>query len=115
MQQEVEVNNTQKLSGNNTVSGQVKWFDKKKGFGFITYQDQGKENDIFVHHTCIKYSDTQSFRNLIPGEYVEFEIAPCPCKEGQFQAEQVTGINGGLLLSETKNNTRKLMLSKRTS
>lgn len=107
-----EVTETQKLSENNRINGQVKWFDKKKGFGFITYREQGKENDIFVHHTCIKYSDTQTFRNLIPGEYVEFEVVPCPCKEGQFQAEQVTGINGGLLLTEIKNNSRKMFSNK---
>ena len=30
------------------MEGQIKWFDKTKGFGFIT-QDNG--NDIFVHHS----------------------------------------------------------------
>ena len=65
-----------------------------------------KDHDIFVHHTCIKYSNTDTFRNLVTGEYVEFEVSPCPGKDGQFQAEQVTGINNGLLLSEVRNNNR---------
>ena len=102
IQQEVQ----EELLDNSRVRGQVKWFNSKKGFGFITYKDGDKDNDIFVHHTCIKYSNTESFRNLVTGEYVEFEVSPCPGKDGQFQAEQVTGINNGLLLSEVRNNNR---------
>ena len=103
VQQEIQ----QELSGSTPrVRGQVKWFNSKKGFGFITYNDGTKDNDIFVHHTCIKYSNTDTFRNLVTGEYVEFEVSPCPGKEGQFQAEQVTGINQGLLMSEVRNNNR---------
>merc|ERR1712039_795594 len=102
IQTEVE----KELTKSTRVRGQVKWFNSKKGFGFITYKDGDKDNDIFVHHTCIKYSNTDSFRNLVTGEYVEFEVSPCPGKEGQFQAEQVTGINNGLLLSEVRNNNR---------
>ena len=115
-QQEVTNNNSvtsdiqteveKELTKSTRVRGQVKWFNSKKGFGFITYKDGDKDNDIFVHHTCIKYSNTDSFRNLVTGEYVEFEVSPCPGKEGQFQAEQVTGINNGLLLSEVRNNNR---------
>lgn len=83
------------------VRGQVKWFNSKKGFGFITYKDENKvEKDIFVHHTCIKHSKGTSFRNLVSGEYCEFLVTDCPEKEGQLQAEEVTGIEGGPLMSE---------------
>ena len=51
VQQEVQ----QELSNTQRVKGQVKWFNSKKGFGFITYKEGEKDNDIFVHHTCIKY------------------------------------------------------------
>ena len=98
----------------NRVKGQVKWFNSKKGFGFITYNDGNKDNDIFVHHTCIKYSNSDTFRNLVTGEYVEFEVSPCPGKEGQFQAEKVTGINQGLLMSEVRNNNRTRVMTDRT-
>ena len=103
---EVQLEVQQELNSTPRVRGQVKWFNSKKGFGFITYREGGQEHDIFVHHTCIKYSNTDSFRNLVTGEYVEFEVSPCPGKDGQSQAESVTGINGGLLLSEVRNANR---------
>lgn len=51
------------------VTGTVKWFDSKKGFGFITRDDNGQ--DIFVHFSAIQ---GKGFRNLEEGEKVEFEI-----------------------------------------
>lgn len=50
------------------ASGRVKWFNSKKGFGFITL-DSGQE--VFVHHTAIL---GQGFRTLDDGEFVNFEI-----------------------------------------
>ncbi|MCX7739054.1 MAG: cold-shock protein [Hydrogenothermaceae bacterium] len=51
------------------VVGTVKWFDSKKGFGFITRDDNGQ--DIFVHFSAIKGS---GFKNLEEGQKVEFGI-----------------------------------------
>jgi len=48
-------------------TGSVKWFDTKKGFGFIINPD-GK--DVFVHYTSI---DGEGFRSLKDGEQVEYE------------------------------------------
>ncbi len=50
------------------ASGKVKWFDNKKGFGFIA-QDSGQ--DIFVHHTEIA---GPGFKTLVEGETVSFEL-----------------------------------------
>jgi CspA family cold shock protein len=50
------------------MKGTVKWFDVKKGFGFIQ-QDDG--NDVFVHHSNISGS---GFKVLEDGESVEFEV-----------------------------------------
>ena len=48
-------------------TGVVKWFDEKKGFGFIKPPDDG--NDIFVHYSAIK---EDGFKTLAPGQKVEF-------------------------------------------
>ena len=51
------------------ATGTVKWFDSKKGFGFIVPDDGGKE--LFVHHSDI---ETDGFANLDDGQAVEFEV-----------------------------------------
>ena len=48
--------------------GFVKWFDAKKGFGFINVLDQ---EDVFVHFSNI---DMSGFKKLDMGDEVEFEI-----------------------------------------
>lgn len=48
--------------------GSVKWFNEKKGFGFISQSD-GK--DVFVHYQDIK---GDGFRTLREGEKVTFEV-----------------------------------------
>jgi cold shock protein len=48
--------------------GKVKWFDSKKGFGFLL-DPNGK--DVFVHYTAIEGG---GFRTLKRGEDVEFEV-----------------------------------------
>ena len=50
------------------ASGTVKWFNDKKGFGFIS-QDNG--DDVFVHQTSIQ---GEGFRTLAEGDKVEFEV-----------------------------------------
>lgn len=49
--------------------GTVKWFNDKKGFGFII--DPEVSGDIFVHFSAIQ---TKGFRTLKEGEEVEYEL-----------------------------------------
>ncbi len=49
--------------------GRVKWFDEKKGFGFIL--DPAVKGDIFVHFSVIQ---GHSYRTLEEGEEVEYEL-----------------------------------------
>lgn len=66
------------------VNGIVKWFDEKKGYGFITVED-GK--DAFVHHSNIM---GEGFKTLAEGQKVTLEVTA-----GQKgpQAEQVRVVN----------------------
>ena len=49
--------------------GTVKWFDNKKGFGFIE-QDDGEE-DVFVHYSAVQM---EGFKTLQEGDRVAFEV-----------------------------------------
>ena len=50
------------------TEGRVKWFNDKKGYGFIETEAQG---DVFVHYTAI---EGVGFRTLSEGELVQFEV-----------------------------------------
>ncbi len=50
------------------AEGQVKWFNEKKGFGFIESSEHG---DVFVHYSSIEGS---GFKTLNEGDKVSFEV-----------------------------------------
>lgn len=52
--------------------GRVKWFNDKKGYGFI---EQENGEDVFVHFSAIQ---GDGFKTLGEGQEVEFEIAHGP-------------------------------------
>ena len=54
------------------AKGKVKWFNEKKGYGFIS-RDDG--NDVFVHFSAIK---RDGFKSLYEGDEVEFEVSNGP-------------------------------------
>jgi CspA family cold shock protein len=68
------------------AKGHVKWFNEKKGFGFIS-RDDG--NDVFVHFSAIK---KDGFKVLYEGDEVEFEVTDGP--KGP-QASNVVVMGGG--------------------
>lgn len=49
--------------------GTVKWFNEKKGFGFIVDPENG--GDVFVHYSVI---ESDGYRTLKDGDAVEYEI-----------------------------------------
>jgi CspA family cold shock protein len=56
------------MGENGRETGVVKWFNDKKGYGFIS-RDSG--DDVFVHHSSIV---AEGFRSLAEGDRVEFAI-----------------------------------------
>ncbi len=52
------------------VNGTVKWFNSRKGFGFINSEEG---NDVFVHFSSIKVDDDQ-YKTLNEGDKVTFEV-----------------------------------------
>ena len=95
------------------LTGRVKWFNNKTGFGFITAltDSEGvKEgSDVFVHHSAIKVAQEQ-YRYLVQGEYIDFVLskltassaADTTASKHEFQAADVSGVKGGKLICETR-------------
>ena len=58
------------------ATGKVKWFDAKKGFGFITPDDGGK--DAFLHVSALQAANIQSVND---GQAVSYELTEQRCKQ----------------------------------
>ncbi len=54
------------------MKGTVKWFNDKKGFGFLTTEEG---SDVFVHFSAIQ---DDGFKSLDEGQEVEFEVEDGP-------------------------------------
>ena len=54
------------------ANGTVKWFNDKKGFGFIEQEDG---TDVFVHHSAI---NADGYKSLREGDQVSFELEQGP-------------------------------------
>jgi cold shock CspA family protein len=86
--------------------GQVKWFNNKAGYGFITVNDgENSGKDIFIHYSSIRVTNSQ-YKYLFQGEYVEFTLVKSTVDGHEFQANDVSGIKGGSLMCELRRPTR---------
>ncbi|MDN3610133.1 transcription antiterminator/RNA stability regulator CspE [Vibrio ostreicida] len=57
------------MSNTNKATGQVKWFNEEKGFGFLSQSNGGA--DVFVHFRAIA---TEGFKTLSEGQEVSFDV-----------------------------------------
>jgi len=73
--------NTRKRGMGVLASGIVKWFNEKKGFGFIQQEDG---QDLFVHYSSI---NMDGFKTLVEGDEVIFDVEET---DRGFQAKNVT-------------------------
>ncbi len=84
------------------LTGRVKWFNNKAGYGFITVTDGSRSGmDIFVHHSAVSV-ENQQYKYLVQGEYVEFDLVKTESQTHEWQASNVAGIKGGKLMCETR-------------
>merc|ERR1740130_2643831 len=75
--------------------GTVKWFDKKKGFGFITPVDGGE--DVFAHQSVIQ---AEGFRSLDENMAVEYILEKDT--NGRLSAKNVTGPDGESIVAASQ-------------
>lgn len=80
------------------MNGRVKWFDSKKGYGFVETTGENKK-DIFVHFSNIVTSDNSVYKKLFPGEYISFLNAHDD-ENNRDECKEVRGIDGGPLITE---------------
>ena len=70
------------------AKGKVKWFNDKKGFGFIVPEDGSK--DLFVHHSSIL---GEGFKTLAENQEVEFEIEETEKGPKAVNVKNLTKVN----------------------
>ncbi len=85
--------------------GRCKWFNGRKGFGFITTVGTDEPTDVFVHHSNVEVAAEQ-YKYLVEGEYVSFNVTETSEGEHKHQASNVTGVLGGKLMCETRTDNR---------
>lgn len=85
------------------LTGMVKWFNNKAGFGFITVCSgfDGEGKDIFAHYTSIRVTNSQ-YKYLVQGEYVDFVLTRSENDKHEFHAADITGVRNGPILCETR-------------
>ena len=79
------------------LTGKVKWFDQKKGFGIITETAAETDAEYFIHYSEIN-TKNDNFKYLKETEEVEFQVGTD--KNGRKCAKKVTGCGDVQLICE---------------
>ncbi len=90
------------------LTGRVKWFNNKNGYGFISTCAEDSK-DIFAHYSGIRgytppteKKENYQFKYLVQGEYVEFDLVKMEDDEKhEFKANDISGVQSGPLMCET--------------
>ena len=96
-------------------TGQVKWFNRRRGYGFIKIlrsqntDDTYVGKDVFVHQSHITPKQS-TYRTLEDNEYVEFGLSLD--EKNTTQAVNVTGIMNGTLLCDAHAERQKYLSKK---
>lgn len=92
------------------LTGRVKWFNIKTGYGFITVVDcldqSFLEKDIFCHYSSINTESSQ-YKYLVQGEYIQFDLVSTNNDKHEWHGTNISGIKGGLLMCQTHQQNTK--------
>lgn len=100
-----ETGSTEEIpTGGRRIVGQVKWFNVKKGWGFIIGENG---EDIFVHQSGVNKA---GFRSLDDGEYVEYEIRST---DKGPEACNITGPSGSTVLGSQRRKRMRILQKQR--
>ena len=79
--------------------GRVKWFNKKKGYGFINIISEDLNGkDVFCHFSDI---NTPNYKLILPGEYVSCDVDTKE-DDGKLVCKNITGVNGHPLMVDNE-------------
>jgi CspA family cold shock protein len=110
-----DVTSSPETNSASRLTGRVKWFNNKAGYGFVTITDGDKTGtDIFVHHSSINVSN-QQYKYLVQGEYIEFKLINVENSTHECQAADIGGIKGGKLMCETRHEFKVARSTYRTT
>ena len=104
---QVSSSNDAEVVESQRLTGIVKWFNNRAGFGFVTVlSGNRKEEDVFAHHSGITV-DSEQYKYLVQGEYVTFDLRKSDNVEHPYQAGNIRGVEAGPLMCETRLAMRK--------
>ena len=100
----------------NSEQGRVRWFNQKRGFGFveiITPNSEFLNKDIFLHYSSIECNN--GFKKVYPGEYISLNVVKNTKDviEGrEYVCQNVKGIHGNPLLIDNEEYNYKVIEKK---